>query len=93
MHDFIRPNQLKSRLARAGLTPHELAARTGLHHTTVGRTIAGSVSVKLDTLTRMSEALIAHETALRDYLIGLHGLPAAGAGCQAPDVREEEKAA
>jgi predicted transcriptional regulator len=72
MHELISPNQLRTRLERVGLTPYALAARTGLHHTTIGRTIDGKVSVKIGTLGRMSTALIAHEIELRDYLNRLH---------------------
>lgn len=93
MHEIVNPNQLKLRLGKVRLSPHALAPQARVHHTTIGRILAGSEAVQLDTLRRISDALIAEELALRDYLIGLHGLPAAGAGDRVSGVGEQEERA
>ena len=73
MHDFLLPDQIRSRSERVGLAPARLAEISGVHYTTLGRMFKAEVDIRVSTLRKLTAALTAHELALRDHLVALHG--------------------
>lgn len=92
-----RINEIESRVRAINLTLSEFCNAAG-----VGKGLISKWKNQLHSPThrvferemeKLDAALIAHELALRDYLIGLHGLPESGVRCQVSEVRQEEAAA
>jgi transcriptional regulator with XRE-family HTH domain len=69
------PKEIKARCRAIGLQGKALAHLSGLHETTVERTLNGKTEPLSGTLEKLTDALIAEEHRLRDDLIDLHGLP------------------
>lgn len=74
--------QIKRRAAAIGLKMNDVAARAGVPPSTAhAKTRDGrDRDVRSSTLAKLSEAVIGRELELRDYLIGLHGVPGNGSG-------------
>jgi predicted transcriptional regulator len=79
MHDFLLPDQIRSRADRIGLTPHRLCEMSEVHPSTFSRILNSDVSWRVSTLRKLTAALTAHELALRDHLVALHGCETAQA--------------
>jgi predicted transcriptional regulator len=90
MQVILSIDDILARAKEISLPTLDLARAAGVHESTVYRAKGNTT---LSTLRALTEALTARELTLRDYLIGLHGLPETGVGCQVSDVSEEEKAA
>lgn len=73
MHEIIPPDQIKSRLDALHISANQIAARAGLHHTTLSRIIGGqSKGIDYNTLVKLTAAIVAVEIELRDHLLALH---------------------
>jgi predicted transcriptional regulator len=79
MHDFLLPDQIRSRAEQIGLPVARLAEMSGVHYTTLGRMFKSEVDIRVSTLRKLTAALTAHELALRDHLVALHGCETAPA--------------
>jgi AcrR family transcriptional regulator len=75
MQHLLTIDHISTRAKQVGYDVKNLACAAGVAESTVYRAITGKNDLKTGTLRRLYEALAAHELALRDYLIGLHGLP------------------
>ncbi|WP_107344454.1 hypothetical protein [Rhodopseudomonas palustris] len=78
--------QIKERAAAVRLTMNDVARLAGLPASTAhAKARDGRIrDVRSSTLAKLSSAVIAEELRQRDYLVGLHGLPAEPAVPEAP---------
>jgi hypothetical protein len=79
MKHIVDPKTLPDRAAKVGTSIGELSEDAHLARSTGFRAVEGNPT--LETIEKLTAALVAREVALRDYLIALHPLetPAAGA--------------
>ncbi|GLI25620.1 transcriptional regulator with XRE-family HTH domain [Xanthobacter flavus] len=66
-----------TRASAVRLPQSRIAELSGLHKSTVERTLNGKTDPLHKTLERMEKAVVQEELRLRDYLVGLHGTPGA----------------
>lgn len=71
MDNLIFPGQLASRILALNLTHHQVAARAGIHHVTLGRIIGGG-NCEMQTLVQVSRVVVEEEKRLLAYLRVLH---------------------
>lgn len=76
------PAEIATRAAAVRLDKKELAALAQVSHKQVVQITRGTASPRLNTLQAIEAAMLAEELRLRDYLIGLHGLPRNGSGSE-----------
>ncbi|GLK72575.1 helix-turn-helix domain-containing protein [Ancylobacter dichloromethanicus] len=72
----MEPTDIVARANRIGLSQKELAGLTGLHKTTVERTLNGKTDPRRSTLRKLEHALLDHEREQLARLRQLH--PEAG---------------
>lgn len=68
----MEPADIVSRANRIGLSQKELASLSGLHKTTVERTLNGKTDPRRSTLRKLEHALVAREREQLDELRRLH---------------------
>lgn len=73
----MSPEQMAERARAVRLEDKVIAAAAGIGENTVFRTFAGKTRPLLLTAKAIEAAIVTEELRLRDYLIGLHGVPAA----------------
>lgn len=71
----MAPSALAERLRAIRLSQSEVARKIGLPFNTVSRILLGSVDARTSNVEAIEKALLEEEKRLRDYLVGLHGLP------------------
>ena len=70
MKHIVDPKVLPERAAKAGTSLGELSEDAGLSRSTGFRAVEGNPTI--ETLEKLTAALVAREISLRDYLVALH---------------------
>jgi transcriptional regulator with XRE-family HTH domain len=77
MRDGVTGTTIRDRAQAIGLPLKQLAAEAGLSEHTVKNLKRELPGVTARTLKSALEVVIRHELEMRNYLLGLHGLPEA----------------
>ena len=72
----MSPETIAERARAIRLSDKALGEASGLAENTVYRTLAGITRPMLDTANALSDAVVAEELRLRDYLLSLHPVTA-----------------
>ncbi len=73
----MSPEEMAVRARAVRLEDKEVAAAAGVGENTISRTFSGKTNPLLLTARAIEAAIVSEELRLRDYLIGLHGVPQA----------------
>lgn len=71
---MIEPSEIERRRKAIRLQRGELATAAHCDQNTVSKVLLGKTGTRVTTLTAMSNALVAEEIRLRDYLLAVHPL-------------------
>lgn len=75
MQPASKPQELRQRIARIRMPKGDLATAATLDPMTISRVLGDRTDPLVSTLTKIEQALVEEEIALRDHLLTLHPLP------------------